>query len=478
MNIEHNLISKAIQTQSVQKLIVKGVNSDHFVEEIHKEVWDYCNDYIQKYKAHPSLEAVTRDIPEFRFAISSDTVDYLFDEFAKLVIRRNALQGLVRIGDAVDDTDEILNISNELIALGQNLEGIFRQGNPVRYSEMPERIKEYERKKEAGEVYGILTGIPEIDDVMFGIQHHEVFSIVGAAGRGKSTLAQFIAFNAYMQGKTPLIISLEMEASAIYRKFDVMATHIEYKKLKALELDKSDMELWEQAAEEAASRENDIIVLDNISNCTLERVYSLGKQYQPDLLVIDYITLMKMPGERLATYEKITLLTHALKNMARDPEFPPIVSVAQNNRSAFEEGSNLHNIAGSNSVATDSDVVVGLHQDEDMAAQNKMEVRVLKNRDGQTLTVDMFWNPARMEFEQWTAKHEFSTKIIENTITQEKKTETPPQDKIWQNRVGDVIPNPYEVTSKAYIGGSDLTPMYDPDTGEVLEQETLFHEQV
>ena len=113
-----------------------------------------------------------------------------------------------------------------------------------------------------------------------------------------------------------------------------------------------------------------------------------------------------------------------------------------------------------------------------MAAQNKMEVRVLKNRDGQTLTVDMFWNPARMEFEQWTAKHEFSTKIIENTITQEKKTETPPQDKIWQNRVGDVIPNPYEVTSKAYIGGSDLTPMYDPDTGEVLEQETLFHEQV
>lgn len=417
MDVELNFISKAIQTENVQKMIVKGVTSDHFQDEINKEVWDYCNDYIQKYKQHPSLEAVTRDIPEFRFTISSDSLGYLFDEFAKLVTRRVALNGLIQIGEVVDDSEEILNISNELIALGQSIEGIFRQGNPVRYSEMPERIAEYERRKEEGDVYGILTGIPALDELMFGIQPHEVFSIVGYAGTGKSTLAQLIAFNAYMQGKTPLIISLEMEASAIYRKFDVMATHIEYRKLKALELDESDKDLWERAAREAQSRDNDIIVLDNITNCTLEKVYSLGKQYQPDLLVIDYITLMKMPGERLATYEKITALTHALKNMARDPEFPPIVSVAQNNRRAAEQGSELDNIAGSNSVATDSDVVVGLYQNEEMLAQKKMEVRLLKNRDGEKVRIDMFWNPAYMEFEEWNAKHEFSTKTLD-TVNQ------------------------------------------------------------
>lgn len=412
MDIELTFLSKAIQTESVQRMIVKGVASDHFTDEVNKEVWIYCNDYIQRYKSHPSVEAVTRDIPEFRFQVSTDSVDYLFDEFAKLTKRRTALQGLVKIGEIVDDSEDISRVGEELISLGQGVETLFKQGNPARYSEMLSRIKEYEKHEETGDPFGILTGIPEIDNITFGIQPHELVTVAGFSGMGKSTLALQIAYSAYQQGYTPLVISLEMESGAIYRKFDTLATHINTRSMKSLELTDEDKELWREEAEKAIENENDIIVLDNIGDCTLEKVYSLSKQYKPDLLIIDYITLMKLPGERLNTYEKIKSLTHELKAMARDPECPPIISVAQSNRSAAEKGSTIDNIGDSISIVQDSDIVIGLHQTEEMKINKQMEVRLLKNRDGETATSIMFWNPARMEFRAWNvATDEFAVKL-------------------------------------------------------------------
>lgn len=412
MDIELCFLSKAIQTNSVQRMITKGVTSDQFQDETNKEVWLYCNDYIQKYKVNPSVEAVTRDIPDFRFQVTADSVDYLFDEFAKLTRRRTALEGLVLVGEKVDDSEEIDRIGEELIALGQSVESLFKQGNPARYSEMHERIKEYEAHEETGNPFGILTGIDAIDDVTYGIQPHELVTFAGFSGVGKSTSALQAAYSAYKQGYTPLIISLEMESGEIYRKLDALATHIHSTKMNSLNLTDSDKQVWREAADEVIKNDNDIIVLDNIGSCTVEKVYSICKQYKPDLLIIDYITLMDLPGERLNTYEKIKSLTHQLKSMARDPEFPPIISVAQSNRSAAEHGSTIDNIGDSISIVQDSDIVLGLFQTDEMKEKMQMEIRLLKNRRGKTTSVLMYWNPATMEFRKWNdATDEFSVKL-------------------------------------------------------------------
>lgn len=410
--MELSFLSKAISTESVQKMITKGVASGHFEDETNREVWDYCNDYIQRYKTHPSLEAVTRDIPGFRFQISTDSVDYLFDEFSKLTIRREALRGLIQVGEAVDDAEEISHIGEELIALGQNIESLYKQGNPARFSEMKERIKDYEEHEANGDPFGILTGIPEIDNITFGIKPHELVTIAGFSGLGKSTLALQIAYSAYKQGYTPLVVSLEMEAAEIHLKFDTLATHMNSRKVNMLELTEEDKKLWREEAEKAADTDNDIIVLDNVGVCTAEKVYSLAKQYKPDLLIIDYITLMDLPGERLNTYEKIKSLTHQLKAMARDPELPPIISVAQSNRNAKAEGSTTDNIGDSISIVQDSDIVIGLHQTDEMKEKFQMEVRVLKNRRGETTSVLMYWNPAIADFREWNvATDEFAVKL-------------------------------------------------------------------
>lgn len=415
MDIERTFLSKAIQSQKVQNMILKGISSDHFVDEHCQIVWDYCNDYIQSYKAHPSLDAVVRDtvhekLGSFKFEVTSDSLDYLFDEFTKLVIRRQAITGLMEIGKHVDDPEKITTIGDELIALGTSIEGSFLQGNPKRFSDMHERISDYEYRKMNGTPYGIQMGIKEFDELTLGIQPHELVIVAGFLGMGKSTISQYIAFNAYLQGYTPLIVSLEMEASAVLRKFDTMATHFKYNNLKALQLNEIELAEWEQQAIKASGAENDIVVLDDVDNCTIEKIYSIGKQYKPDLLIIDYLTLMTLPGERAAQWEKISNLSRSLKKLARDPDFPAIIAVAQSNGDAADEGSTMANMAFAKAIGMDADIAIGLHQTEEMYLKDQMEARLMKNRDGKKTKSLLHWKLEIMLIEAWQTNHEFSIK--------------------------------------------------------------------
>jgi replicative DNA helicase len=409
MDAERSLISKAVQTAQIEKLLTKGVDDSYFYNEECREVWNTCVNHIRTYRSSPSFEAVRKSHPEFAFEISTDSLDYLLDEFTKQSKRRAAINGLREIARAVDDPSRILDIDSEILELGSSLAQMFPTGNSQRFSEMEKRILTYDQRAIEGFSMGIPFGIEALDDLTLGIQPHEFVNIVGWQGTGKSTLTQYICFNAYLSGRTALIISLEMEAEAMLRKFDVMATNFQYQALKKLELGTEDRRKWEQWAERAAKLDNDIIIIDDIKNCTVEKVHSIAEQYKPDIMAVDYISLMDAPRQFDGKiWEKVTHLTQGLKRIARDPKCPPILSVAQTNIGGANDGAKLDNIAYSRSIGQDSDIVLGLHQDDKMKALKKMEVRMLKNRDGSTIDVDMLWDMERMYFRPWTSMDIFA----------------------------------------------------------------------
>ena|SRR6476659_5307909 len=88
----------------------------------------------------------------------------------------------------------------------------------------------------------------------------------------------------------------------------------------------------------------------------------------------------------------------------------PIIGVGQANRSSFQGGATLENIAGSISAVQDADLVFGLHSDDEMREEKKMELRLLKNRDGAVGNVDLWWAPETMTFGAWEETRYFQNR--------------------------------------------------------------------
>lgn len=400
------MINKAAQSSSIDTLLSSGLKEDHFVDEEHREIFNFMTDHFRTYKVSPSLDVLKENFPEHLFELVTDSLDYLKDEFMKLVKRRYAMTAIRDLAEACDDTNLVGDIDALFLEKSRELSQIVPVNQISKFSQMDERILSYE----AGEGLddGILMGIDAFDYLTAGIQAHEYLTISGFSGTGKSTLAQWMLFNAYMQGKTPMYISLEMEAKALLRKWDTMALNFEYARLKRQTLPPDDLARWKEKAELVKNADNDIIILDDVAGCTVDRVYAELTRYQPDILCIDYITLMDISrssgGNQM--WEKVVQLTRQLKQTARTLNIP-IIGVAQTNRSGYQGGAQLDNIAFSQSIVNDSDIIIGLHADDEMKANHKMTLRLLKNRDGRTDETDLLWKMETMEFGPWKEAYEF-----------------------------------------------------------------------
>jgi replicative DNA helicase len=408
VDVERQLISKMVASQQVEKLMGDGVEPTHFEKPEHQKIWTYCADHAKKYGTPPSAAMVKHEFPDYGFDVVTDSLQALFDQFVVQVKRREAISEGRQLMKAIDDPSMVGRIEEIWAESARRLMQVVPGATASRYSDMAKRIQLYKEMLKTGEVPGIPMGIPAFDNRTFGQQPHEMATIAGWQGTGKTTLGLFNMRNAYVhKQKTPLIISLEMEADALFRKFDVMETNFDYHAMKALKLDDKALERWEKAAARARDAKNDIIVLDDMRKCTVDTVYAAMVRYSPDIVLVDYISLMEAPKHASGSmWEKITHITGGLKQAARGLKIP-IVAIAQTNKESFESGADLSNISYSRSIGQDSDLVFGLHQTPDMRENKQMEVRMLKNRDGGKCTALMRWEMDTMSFREWNPGDSF-----------------------------------------------------------------------
>ena len=401
------LLSRAAQGQCVDELIQKGVDANLFLDEAHRALWSWMAEHYTRYNTPPSLqacsEAAAELAPDLRWEMATDATDYLVDRFFAAAKRRHSMRLLRALSEVMDDEDEVDRIDEHFMVAARELVTLIPSTNVVRYSDAQARIDRYHAQRFAPNSVTLLPyGIPFLDDYTLGIQQHELVIISGWSGTGKSTLLFYILWSIYMAGFTPMLYSLEMESTAVQRKFDTLASNISYTALKKLDLPRGQMEKWERAAERAANAKNDILVFDDVGKITVERVYGDIVKYRPDVVGIDYMTLMTPPrrSNNQSMWEGVTMISNDLKATALGLK-TPIISVAQTNAGQEEAGFGGSKIAYSKSIIRDADIMVGLFQDDDMRRLNKMRLDLKKNRDGRMGSVELFWDVDRMVIEPW-----------------------------------------------------------------------------
>ena len=267
-----------------------------------------------------------------------------------------------------------------------------------------------------GGIPGLSTGMPDLDQITMGLKKGELILIAARPGQGKTSMALNLArYVGEHSGQTIAVFSLEMSREELVQRLLSSAAMVDGKKLAMGRLSPAE---WDRVVAAAAQlSKTDIRVDDNSTlsvadmNAQCRRLGNLG------LVVIDYLQLMQSSGSghsyaSESRTQAVSDMSRMLKIMAKELNVP-VICLSQLNR-ANEGRTNkrpmLSDLRESGSIEQDADIVIALYRDgyynKEAENPNLAEAIVLKNRHGETKTVELMWMPEYTSFASIEKRHE------------------------------------------------------------------------
>jgi len=402
LNIYRTLVSRALADGDIATLLSHGIGAEHFPatsegQEI-ASVYDWACVHSRRYDESPSMQLVKERWPQWRAEGTSDSLPALIESFLGHIKRRAFSAKVRELAELEQDPSKWSTLDESLLDAARDLSALFPSGRVGKFAEgMAARIENYDLEKRTGISQGILMGIPEFDDMTNGMQPGNIVTVSGFSGRGKSLLSGWFLMNALEQEANGLLITLEMSESEVMERFDTMVMNFSHRMLCQRDLPESDYSKWRSVARQYASMKTDLTVIDDIYGCTVDRVYAEINRHKPDITVVDFIQLMKVTRRSDKRWEALVDIVNELKAIARSTG-TVIVVVSQDGKGSANDGSTETNGGGSVAIFQASNIYIGLHQDEALAEQDRIEVRLLKNRRGETRkTANLIWKPSNMD---------------------------------------------------------------------------------
>lgn len=255
---------------------------------------------------------------------------------------------------------------------------------------------------------GISTGLPDLDRVTLGLNKSELILIAARPGMGKTSIALNLALHAAMNlKKTVAIFSLEMSREQLVTRLLSRASLVPSQNLLTGQLSEQQ---WREISDAAqALSATDIRIDDNPSLTVSEMNAQCRRVPNLDLVVIDYLQLMQSAGSghtwsNESRTQAVSDISRMLKIMAKELNVPVIClsQLSRANESRQDKRPMLSDLRESGAIEQDADVVIGLYRDgyynKECENPNLAEAIILKNRKGQTGTVELLWLPEYTTF--------------------------------------------------------------------------------
>ena len=271
-------------------------------------------------------------------------------------------------------------------------------------NETYDRLSKMADPETRADYIGIPCGIGELDKMITGLNKSDLIILGARPGMGKTSFALNIVRNVAMNtGKTVCFFSLEMTRDQLAQRMLSSEAGIKSEKLRTGELDNDEWTRLAQAGD-ALSKAN--IYFDETSSITVpEMKAKLRRMKQVDLVVVDYLGLMKSARSTENRVQEVSEITRNLKIMAKDLKVP-VIACAQLSRGTEAKGKShkpaLSDLRESGSIEQDADIVLFLYResyydnekadDEDRSDETRAECIVAKNRHGEIGTVDLHWD--------------------------------------------------------------------------------------
>jgi len=240
-----------------------------------------------------------------------------------------------------------------------------------------------ERMDRPYELSGIPSGFREIDFFTEGFTLGDLIVVGARPSVGKTSLALAMAFNMAKRGHPTLIFSLEMDTKQIVSRFLAMNSRTDLLALRT----------GNTLDTEAASALQGVpILIDDTPGISIMELRTKARRASThdrlEVIIVDYIQLMRTGGEEENRVQEIAAITRNLKSLARELNVV-IIGLSQLSRAAGDSGlePKLSTLRESGGIEQDSDIVLMLWRDKEdtpAGAPRLIHGSIAKNRNGPT----------------------------------------------------------------------------------------------
>lgn len=240
-----------------------------------------------------------------------------------------------------------------------------------------------------------ITSLPELNDVLWGLQKGKMLVIGGRTSQGKTTLALQLALDAAAQGKRVNYFSLEQDEEELIARVFSHVTQLPL--VKVVE----DADSYKAEAETFYKHLKDnlkIFFTYNIGT-VVDELEETVETLEPDVVILDYIqAIRKLDTDKLSTMNEYIM---RFRSQAVRQKFCGIL-VSQINREAENVKPNLWQLKGSGTIEEHADQVLLCHwkyfYTKKEVDRNHFEILVAKNRQGKAADIVVHYEPEIFKF--------------------------------------------------------------------------------
>ncbi len=239
-------------------------------------------------------------------------------------------------------------------------------------------------------ITGIPTGFNDFDEMTSGLQKSDLIIVAGRPSMGKTTFAMNLAEHAAIKSGLPVaVFSMEMPGEQLAMRMMSSLGRIDQHRLRTGRLDDDD---WPRVTSAIGMLAESPLYIDDTPAMTptdlRARARRLAREHGLGMIVIDYLQLMQVPGNKENRATEISEISRSLKSLAKELHVP-VVALSQLNR-GLEQRPNkrpiMSDLRESGAIEQDADLIVFIYRDEvyneDSADKGTAEIIIAKQRNG------------------------------------------------------------------------------------------------
>lgn len=394
MNQEERLLSAICRHKDSETLLSPDIDR-LFVSN--DDVLHWLRVHYGKHNSFPTHNTMQTAFEHLRFDGAPDEVAVELEKLEELYLR--------------SEVHRLFTAQNELLRQGTPPAAVLQQ-TMRQFSELGQQafktldldltqydsaVQEYKQRQllrsEHG-AQGVLSGLKSIDAAYpTGFAAGQFIVLLAWSGYGKSWASNLLAYNAWLQGYKPMIVSMEMNTSTVRDRVYTVAGEgvLQNTALVDGSVDPAVFEQWAATKFKGDVPGFVVVSTEGMDSPRPMTIDAKIQEHQPDIVFVDYHGLLDDNRQSASSTERHKNVGRELKRLATKTQIP-IVDLNQATASDLAVPTApplIEQVAWSRDIKNDADLAIGVHLHKE---SNRMEVVSRKNRHGPEFSFFLDWD--------------------------------------------------------------------------------------